>query len=116
MSDDEFATDRAAAAALLDQEDVDGFFVAVARGEEYDYSFAHRTGDAERVGMQALSLLAQHLLVIARETGVPVEQVAEDAARFADAMTGALDDAERGGVGGGESDGRETDSGSDGPS
>jgi hypothetical protein len=55
--------------------------------DDLDYVFSHRFDDPERVGMQALSLLAHHVQAIAAEAELPPEQVAEDAVR----LVGELD-------------------------
>jgi hypothetical protein len=68
---------------LLDDEDVDGVYVATVTGDEYDYVFGHRGGDPEQVGMQAMGLLAQHLGAMVEHTGQPPAQVAGDAAMLA---------------------------------
>lgn len=88
MSDDEsgegdFAADKERGRELLGRDDVDGLYAAVVSDDEYDYVFAHRGGDPERVGMQAMGLLAQHLAAMAEQTGQPPAQVAGDAAMLA---------------------------------
>lgn len=87
---EDFAADRERARDLLDGE-VDGLYAGVVRGDELDYVFSHRIDDPERVGMQALSLLAHHVGAIADQAGIPPAQVAEDAGRLATRM-----DADRG--------------------
>lgn len=82
-TDDDFETDLERARDLLERGDLDGFYAGVVSGDELDYVFAHRFDDPERVGMQALSLLAYHVRTIAEEADLPPEQVAEDAARLA---------------------------------
>ena len=85
---DEFEADLQQARELLDQESVDGLYVGVVRKDELDYTFAHRFDDPDRIGMQALSLLAQHVLTIAEEAGLPPGQVAEDAGTLANELQG----------------------------
>lgn len=82
-TDDGFDSDLQGARDLLAREDLDGFYAGVVSEDELDYVFAHRFDDPERVGLQALSLLAYHLRAIAEEAGLPPEQVAEDAAQLA---------------------------------
>lgn len=84
--DDSFQTELDAARALLDDDDVTAFHVGVVRGgEEIDTSFSYRTDDAsgQQEGLQALSLLATHLRVVASEAGVDYETVATDAVTLA---------------------------------
>jgi hypothetical protein len=81
--EDGFEADLERARELLDRDDVDGLYAAVVSDDEYDYVFAHSGGDPERVGMQAMGLLAQHLAAMAEQTGQPPAQVAGDAAMLA---------------------------------
>ncbi len=83
-----FEEDLRQARELLDQAGVDGLYVGVVRENELDYTFAHRFDDPDRIGMQALSLLAQHVLTIAEEAGLPPGQVAEDAGTLANELQG----------------------------
>ena len=82
-TDEDFAADLAQVRALVARDDIDGFYAGVVSGDELDYVLAHRFDDPERVGMQALSLLAYHVLTISEEANLPPEQVAEDAVRLA---------------------------------
>lgn len=88
MSDDQsetgdIAADRERARDLLARDDVDGLYAAVVSDDEYDYVFAHSGGDPERVGMQAMGLLAQHVAAMVEQTGEDPAQVAGDAAMLA---------------------------------
>jgi len=85
--DDDFEADLQQARELAGRDDLDGFYVGAVSGDDLDYVFSHRFDDPERVGMQALSLLAHHVQAIAAEAELPPEQVAEDAAR----LVGELD-------------------------
>lgn len=85
-SDDSFERSREQAGELLAAGDVDGLYVAVTRGDEMDFAFAHRFDDPEVVGMRALSLLAKHVQVVAEEAELPADRVAEDAALLAEQL------------------------------
>jgi hypothetical protein len=83
---DSFQTELAAARDLLDDDTITAFHVGVVRdGEEIDTTFSYRTDDADdqQEGLQALSLLATHLRVVASEAGVDYETVAADAVTLA---------------------------------
>lgn len=65
-------------------DDATACYVGVVRdGREVDSTFAQRANDAQQEGMQALSLLASHLRLVADEAGVEYETVADDAATLA---------------------------------
>jgi hypothetical protein len=84
--DDTFQTELDAARDLLADDDVTAFHVGVVRdGEEIDTAFSYRTDDTgeQQGGLQALSLLATHLRVVASNAGVDYETVAEDAVTLA---------------------------------
>lgn len=82
-SDDEFAERLSNARSLL-TDDATALYVGVVRdGREVDSTFAQRAGDARQEGMQALSLLASHLRLVADEAGVDYETVADDAVTLA---------------------------------
>ncbi|EJN58539.1 hypothetical protein [Halogranum rubrum] len=86
--DDAFQTELDAARDLLDDDSLTAFHVGVVRdGEEIDTTYSYRTddsdGDGEHEGLQALSLLATHLRVVADEAGVDYETVATDAVTLA---------------------------------
>lgn len=84
--DDEFAERLAHARGLL-TEDATACYVGVVRdGREVDSTFAQRAGDAQQEGMQALSLLASHLRLVADEAGVDYETVAGDAVTLAERL------------------------------
>lgn len=91
MSDDqadEFADRLEHARSLLD-DDVTACYVGVVReGREVDSTFAQQAGDAQEEGMQALSLLASHLRLVADEAGVDYATVAGDAATLAERLEG----------------------------
>ena len=81
---DEFDAQLDRARRLLDQEEITALHVGVVReGEEVDTAFAQRTPDSEG-GLQALSLLAAHLRLVADEAGVDYATVAGDAATVAE--------------------------------
>lgn len=82
--DESFEADVATARQLLDRDDLDGLYVGVVHDGELDYQLAHRSDEPEEMGRRALALLAKHVQALADESGVPVDQVATDAARFAD--------------------------------
>jgi hypothetical protein len=83
--DDSFQAELDAARDLLDDDDVTAFHVGVVRGgEEIDTSFSYRRDDdSQQEGLQALSLLATHLRIVASEAGVDYETVATDAVTLA---------------------------------
>ncbi|MFB6157855.1 MAG: hypothetical protein ABEJ34_08445 [Haloferacaceae archaeon] len=84
--DEAFATELERARDLVGADDLTAFHVGVVRGgEEVETTFSYRTDgvDAEREGVQALTLLATHLRIVADEAGVDRETVAADAAALA---------------------------------
>ncbi|MFB6305013.1 MAG: hypothetical protein ABEH47_07595 [Haloferacaceae archaeon] len=86
---DEFEAELARARDLLASDDLTAFHVGVVRdGEEVETTFSYRTDgvdvDPDREGIQALTLLATHLRVVADEAGVDRETAAADAAALAD--------------------------------
>lgn len=82
--DDEFAAELERARRLLEQDGITALQVGVIRGgEEVDTTFAQRADDPEEEGLQALSLLAAHLRLVADEAGVDYATVARDAATVA---------------------------------
>lgn len=83
MSDEKFDDDLDTAQAMLERDDLDGFYVGVVVDDELDVAFSHRRDDPETVGRQALALLAHHIHVLAETAGVALEQVVDDASRFA---------------------------------
>ncbi|GAB7012149.1 hypothetical protein [Halolamina salina] len=71
---------------LLD-EDATALYVGVVRdGREVDSTFAQRADDAQQEGMQALSLLASHIRLVADEAGVDYTTVAGDAVTLAEQL------------------------------
>ncbi|WP_284013165.1 hypothetical protein [Halobaculum litoreum] len=82
-ADSTFATELAAARALLDDaDDVTALHVGVVRGDRVD-STAARRSEGEQAGLETLALLASHLRTVAEEAGVDYETVAADAANLA---------------------------------
>ncbi|MGM0604254.1 MAG: hypothetical protein ACQETB_01140 [Halobacteriota archaeon] len=80
----EFDSERAAACDLLDDDSISAFFVGVVRdGDELDTTFAQRATDPQDEGLQALSLLAAHVRIVANQAGVDPATVAGDAATLA---------------------------------
>ena len=92
MSDSEdaeasFAAELETARELLASDDLTAFHVGVVRdGEEVETTFSYRTDDvdAETEGIQALTLLATHLRVVAEEAGVDYPTAATDAVALAE--------------------------------
>lgn len=84
--DAEFA-ERLEHARSLVNDDTTACYVGVVReGREIDSTFAQQAGDAQEEGMQALSLLASHLRLVADEAGVDYATVANDAATLAERL------------------------------
>lgn len=95
-TDDSFSADRAAAREALAGDDVSAFYLGVVRdGESIDTTFAQTADDPEDEGLQALSLLAAHVRIVANQAGVEPSTVAGDAAtlaaRLEDLSPGGLD-------------------------
>jgi hypothetical protein len=85
-ADAEFAERLEHARDLL-TEDATACYVGVVRdGREVDSTFAQKASDAQQEGMQALSLLASHLRLVADEAGVDYETVAGDAVTLAERL------------------------------
>jgi hypothetical protein len=79
-----FERERRKARELLDDDDVTAFHVGVVRnGEEVETTYSYLADDPEREGLQALSLLATHLRVVASEADVDYSTVAADAVALA---------------------------------
>jgi hypothetical protein len=79
-----FERERRTARELLDDDDVTAFHVGVVRnGEEIETTYSYLADDPELEGLQALSLLATHLRVVASEADVDYSTVAADAATLA---------------------------------
>ncbi|ERH04400.1 MAG: hypothetical protein J07HR59_01532 [Halorubrum sp. J07HR59] len=92
---DDFAGELAYARELLDADDIRAVHVGVVRGEEVDTTFAQRGETQQEQGLQALSLLAAHVRLVAAEAGVEPSTVAADAASLAsevDEIPAELDD------------------------
>jgi hypothetical protein len=90
MTDDSetaFAEERRSARKLLGDESITAFYLGVVRdGETADTTFAQTADDPEQEGLQALSLLATHVRIVANEAGVDPSTVAGDAATLAGRM------------------------------
>lgn len=90
MTDDSetaFAEERRSARELLGDESITAFYLGVVRdGETADATFAQTADDPEQEGLQALSLLATHVRIVANEAGVDPSTVAGDAATLAGRM------------------------------
>jgi|APHM01.1.fsa_nt_gi hypothetical protein len=91
MSD--FETERADARELLADESVTAFHVGVVRGDQVETASA-RLAEADRTeNLQALSLLAAHLRLVADDAGADYDEAAADAAAIAGRLGGrALSD------------------------
>ncbi|MCQ4332142.1 hypothetical protein KM295_01295 [Natronomonas sp. F2-12] len=90
MDDDseaDFEHERRKARELLDDDSITAFYLGVVRdGETADTTFAQTADDPEQEGLQALSLLATHVRIVASEAGVDPATVAGDAATLAGQM------------------------------
>lgn len=90
MDDDSPTTiedERREAKSLLDDESITALYVGVIRdGETADTTFAQTADDPQQEGLQALSLLATHVRIVANEAGVDPATVAGDAATLAGRM------------------------------
>lgn len=83
----EFDAERRAAQELLDDESLTAFYLGVVGdGETVDTTFAQVADDPQQEGLQALSLLAAHVRIVANEAGVDPATVAGDAATLAGRM------------------------------
>jgi hypothetical protein len=86
--DAEFAESLERARELLAEEDVSAFYVGTVRqGQDLSAASAYLADDPEGEGMQALSLLASHVHMVAQEAGVDIETAARDAAKLAERTT-----------------------------
>ncbi|WP_435147735.1 hypothetical protein [Halobaculum sp. P14] len=80
----EFDAARAAARRTLTGDDVTAFHLGVVRGGEVDTAAARvGGGDDDRPELEALTLLATHLRVVADDAGADYDAVAADAAALA---------------------------------
>ena len=90
MNDDseaDFEAERQKALELLDDESITAFYLGVVRdGETADTTFAQTADGPEQEGLQALSLLATHVQIVANEADVDPATVAGDAATLAGRM------------------------------
>lgn len=90
MTDDHetaFETERRTARELLDDESITAFYLGVIYdGETADTTFAQTADDPQQEGLQALSLLATHVRIVANESGADPATVAGDAATLAGRM------------------------------
>ncbi|MDR5674284.1 Uncharacterized protein AArcCO_2670 [Halalkaliarchaeum sp. AArc-CO] len=85
--DEQFARELEYARQLLDDDGVTAAVVGVVRdGEEVDTTFAQRADSPREEGLQALSLLAAHVRLVADQAGVDHTTVASDAASLAGAV------------------------------
>lgn len=89
MTDEEpeFDAELQSARELLDEESITAFYLGVIHdGETADTMFAQTADDPQQEGLQALSLLATHVRIVANEAGVDPATVAGDAATLAGQM------------------------------
>jgi hypothetical protein len=88
-TDDGFEDSVASAREKLEAPDLTAFYLGTVREGEYlDAASAYRGADGEAEGMQALSLLASHLRMVAEEADLEYATVARDAAELADRVEG----------------------------
>ncbi|CCQ36656.1 uncharacterized protein Nmlp_2490 [Natronomonas moolapensis 8.8.11] len=86
-SDTAFETERRAAQELLADDSITALYVGVVSdGDALETTFAQTAEDPQREGLQALSLLAAHVRLVANEAGVDPAAVAGDAATLAGRM------------------------------
>lgn len=89
----DFAAELAGARESLAADDLTAFHVGVVHADEsVDVSFAQVADDPRQEGLQALSLLAAHLRVVARQAGVDFETVADDAVQLAGEVEELVDE------------------------
>jgi len=90
MTDDPgaaFETERRAAQELLADDSITALYVGVVSdGDALETTFAQTADDPQQEGLQALSLLAAHVRLVANEAGVEPAAVAGDAATLAGRM------------------------------
>jgi hypothetical protein len=90
MNDDseaDFEQERRKARDMLADDSITAFYLGVVRdGETADTTFAQTADDPEQEGLQALSLLATHVRIVANEADVDPATVAGDAATLAGRM------------------------------
>lgn len=86
--DSAFERERSKARSMLADDDVTAFHVGVVRnGEELETTYSYLADEPEREGLQALTLLAAHLRIVASEADVDIETVAADATTLAGQVT-----------------------------
>jgi hypothetical protein len=86
-SEADFEAEQQNARELLDDDSITAFYLGVVRdGETADTTFAQTADDPEQEGLQALSLLATHVQIVANEADVDPATVAGDAATLAGQM------------------------------
>ena len=86
-SEADFEAEQQNARELLDDDSITAFYLGVGRdGETADTTFAQTADDPEQEGLQALSLLATHVQIVANEADVDPATVAGDAATLAGQM------------------------------
>lgn len=85
-AEEEFAERLENARSLLTDETTACYVGVVRDGREVDSTFAQQANDAQEEGMQALSLLASHLRLVADEAGVDYATVAGDAVTLAERL------------------------------
>jgi hypothetical protein len=78
-----FQRELASARELLADDDISALHVGVVRGDRVDTAFAQLADGPREEGLQALTLLATHLRLVAEEAGVGYDTVAADAAQLA---------------------------------
>jgi hypothetical protein len=78
-----FQRELESARELLEDDTVSALHVGVVRGDRVDTAFAQRADGPREEGLQALTLLATHLRLVAEEAGVGYDTVAADAAQLA---------------------------------
>jgi predicted Abi (CAAX) family protease len=90
MTDDPeaaFETERRAAQELLADDSITALYVGVVSdGDALETTLAQTADDPQQEGLQALSLLAAHVRLVANEAGVEPAAVAGDAATLAGRM------------------------------
>lgn len=87
-ADTEFAESLENARELLDDDSISAFYVGTVReGQDLSATSAYLADDPEGEGMQALSLLASHVHMVAEEADVDIETAARDAAKLAEQTT-----------------------------
>lgn len=83
-TDTAFEEEQQAAQELLAGDSITAFYVGVIEdGKTVNTTFAQTADDPQQEGLQALSLLATHVRIVANEAGVDPSTVADDAATLA---------------------------------